>query len=428
MFGGCSGKHKISSWEIEARQEKNMCKVKVSVIIPTYNRGNTIKRAIDSVLRQTYDDFEVIVVDDGSTDDTAQIVNGYEDSRVRYMMTEERHGANHARNIGIQSAMGEYIAFQDSDDVWRENKLERQMQIFGQAPQIDVVWCSYLYLALSGVKQIVPQNNKRERLQTEIKKVLAHGNAIGIPTMIVKRKCFEQIGLFDETLKRFQDWDLCIRLVQKFQFYFMDEILVEAYESEKSITNMNSAMEGQLSIIRKHCGFFEKVGSIDAQASHLIELAVEERKLEKLWESAETSLFMRGIYAYIGSSISRKKNHAFLLEWVQKDHIGMLIEHYFARFSENSVGLYGMGEIGRLLLSTLSEATRRKVAFVIDKNVNVITEYKVITLEQLKNMDEKLIECIVITAIAHEKEIRKKIREITTIPVISLYEIIREDI
>lgn len=399
---------------------------KVSIIIPVHNRANTIKRSMDSILQQTYSDFELIVVDDGSTDNAYQIVKSYEDARIRYFRTEKRYGANHARNLGIQNAEGEYIAFQDSDDVWMENKLERQMNIFKQYPQIDIVWCRYLRVTMSGENQIVPEKHRKDRLQTEIEKVLANGNVVGTPTMIIRKKCFEQTGFFDETIQRYQDWELCIRLVQKFNFYFMDEILVKAYESERSITKVNSAMESQFLILKKHQDFFEKMGNLEEQIGRLIELAVDEKKLENLLESIEESWLLKGTYACVRKGISAKKNYSFVREWMEKDNIDWIIDRYFAKFSDNSVGIYGMGEIGKLLLGAMSESSKRKVAFVIDRNINILSEYKMITLGQLRDIDKKLIKCIVITAIAYEEEIRENIRQMTNLPVISLYDVIRE--
>lgn len=103
---------------------------KVSVIIPTYNRAHLIGRAIKSVLNQTYKDFEIIIVDDGSTDKTEEVVKDFKDERVRYIRREKNKGGSAARNTGIKAARGEYIAFQDSDDEWLPEKLEKQMKAF----------------------------------------------------------------------------------------------------------------------------------------------------------------------------------------------------------------------------------------------------------------------------------------------------------
>ena len=101
----------------------------VSIIIPTYNRGYIIKKSIDSVLHQTYEDFELIIVDDGSTDGTKQLIDEYEDDRIKYYSYEHNKGVVYARNYGMKMAKGDCIVFQDSDDVWHSDKLEKQIKI-----------------------------------------------------------------------------------------------------------------------------------------------------------------------------------------------------------------------------------------------------------------------------------------------------------
>ena len=116
----------------------------VSVIIPTYNRVHTLPVSVESVLRQTYHNLEVIVVDDGSTDKTENYVRGLTDSRVRYVRNTGQHGPAAARNLGVRLARGEYVAFQDSDDEWHPDKLEKQMPILlNPKERIDIVYCEY---------------------------------------------------------------------------------------------------------------------------------------------------------------------------------------------------------------------------------------------------------------------------------------------
>ena len=103
---------------------------KVSVILPTYNRAEILKKSIDSVLMQSYPEFELLIVDDGSTDNTKELVASYEDSRIRYLYTEINRGAAAARNFGIENASGnaDFIAFEDSDDLWHKDKLKKQIK------------------------------------------------------------------------------------------------------------------------------------------------------------------------------------------------------------------------------------------------------------------------------------------------------------
>ena len=118
----------------------------ISVVIPSYNRENTISNSIESVLKQTYSDIEVIVVDDGSTDKTEDIVKGIGDNRIRYIKLEKNSGACVARNIGIMNANGSYIAFQDSDDIWHPDKLEKQYQAIKKY-NADLVFCKMIKIS-----------------------------------------------------------------------------------------------------------------------------------------------------------------------------------------------------------------------------------------------------------------------------------------
>ena len=111
----------------------------IDIIIPTYNREKTIERAVRSVLGQTYDNIKVIIVDDGSTDGTEQIINSIEDSRIRYYKLKKNGGAGYARNEGVNLASAEFIAFHDSDDAWRPDKLEKQMAYWNNHPEFSMI-------------------------------------------------------------------------------------------------------------------------------------------------------------------------------------------------------------------------------------------------------------------------------------------------
>jgi len=122
----------------------NLERCSVSIVIPTYNRAGLLSRTIQSVLNQTYQDFEIIIVDDGSTDKTEEVVKSFNSKKIFYNRHEENKGANAARNTGIKASRGEYIAFQDSGDEWLPQKLERQMKVFENAsPEVGVVYTGY---------------------------------------------------------------------------------------------------------------------------------------------------------------------------------------------------------------------------------------------------------------------------------------------
>ncbi|TET98119.1 MAG: glycosyltransferase [Candidatus Stahlbacteria bacterium] len=202
-----------------------MKKPKVSVIIPTYNRANMIEETIQSVLNQTFQDFEIIIVDDASTDDTERIIKNIDDDRIRYLRHERNKGGSAARNTGIMKARGKYIALFDSDDVWVKEKLERQ---------IDVIENSKLYpgVVYSGVKYI--DSNGRWKgtvvpfFKGNIHSYLLEENIVlgGGSTALIRKDCFDKAGLFDENFTSRHDLDLWIRIARKYNFDYVKTPLV----------------------------------------------------------------------------------------------------------------------------------------------------------------------------------------------------------
>ena len=203
----------------------------VSVVLPSFNRARCIARAMDSVLNQTFTDLELIVVDDGSTDGTKELVEGYADSRVRYVQ-QEHEGACAARNRGIREARGEYIAFQDSDDEWLPEKLEKQMACLKESGS-DIV-CSAFYRAENGSKERFPPDCKKENYTITLCDIIPE-NLCSTQTLLFKKKCF-QGEMFDTNLRRLQDWELMIRMVQKWKVLMINEPLVIQYNQQDSIS------------------------------------------------------------------------------------------------------------------------------------------------------------------------------------------------
>ena len=203
----------------------------VTVIIPSYNREKTIKRAVDSVLNQTYKDIEVIVVDDCSTDNTLDVVKSIKDSRLKVFKLNENSGACVARNFGIEKAKGEYIAFQDSDDEWLPEKLEKQMDVLENNSNINLVFCQFNKIDNENTSVYPP-------LKTGIitRKVLLEKSYVSTQTLIGRRECFSTVK-FDPQMPRLQDHDLVIRLSKKYCFYFVNEPLVNMYVQDDSISN-----------------------------------------------------------------------------------------------------------------------------------------------------------------------------------------------
>ncbi|WP_137652106.1 glycosyltransferase family 2 protein, partial [Bifidobacterium moukalabense] len=218
---------------------------KVSVVIPTFNRADTIGDSIKSVLEQTFKDFEVVVVDDGSTDNTESIIASLGDSRIKYVM-QDNAGACAARNNGIRHAHGEYIAFQDSDDHWMPRKLEKQLQNINlYNSKIDI--CKMHSVGLpedeyEPCRQAIKANFSYEYLLGR--------NFVSTQMILARHELFED-NLFDVKIPRFQDWDLMLRLLRDHKLSYTDEVLVERYISADSISqNVSKALEAY-SLIEK---------------------------------------------------------------------------------------------------------------------------------------------------------------------------------
>lgn len=189
--------------------------VTVSVIIPTYNRADLISDAIDSVLNQTYSDYEIIVVDDASTDNTAEVVNRYGD-RVHYEV-HAHSGASGTRNHGLRAAHGRYIAFLDSDDLFFSTKLEKQIALFEQHPELGMVYSSYTSANL----EKKPLDEHPAGVYKNGYQELLTGCTIATPTVMVRRDVIDQIGMFDEELLIADDIDLWSRI---FRYYPIEPI------------------------------------------------------------------------------------------------------------------------------------------------------------------------------------------------------------
>jgi glycosyltransferase involved in cell wall biosynthesis len=200
--------------------------MKVSIIIPTYNRAHLIAETILSALEQSLADREIIVVDDGSTDETSEVLRTFED-KVIYIR-QANSGPAKARNTGIRMARGKYIAFLDSDDIWLPEKLELQCQALQQNHSQGLVFTDVMWFSNGQV--IVPSLREKYQLHTgNVFEKLLFDNWIATSSVVVKKECLEEVGGFDEDpqIMFVEDWNLWIRLAKKFPFGMVDKVLVK---------------------------------------------------------------------------------------------------------------------------------------------------------------------------------------------------------
>ena len=208
---------------------------RVSVIIPTYNRADTLGRAVDSTLAQTIDDIEVLVVDDGGSDGTQELVEAIADPRVRYLAHDTNRGVSAARNTGLTAARGEYVAFLDSDDEWVPRKLDRQLSALVDRGEGWVgAYCDIASAGLSPAGRIAaavsellfrssaPREGGRELAEALLSMQVFMGPG---STLLVDREVVTSTGGFDEGLSIYEDWDLVLRVLSVGNLAYVDEPL-----------------------------------------------------------------------------------------------------------------------------------------------------------------------------------------------------------
>ncbi|MBK7543347.1 MAG: glycosyltransferase [Candidatus Competibacteraceae bacterium] len=199
----------------------------VSVVVTCYNYGHYLAECLDSILQQSFSDFEIVIVNDGSVDNTDEVMENFRNfDNIKYIK-QGNSGQAKAKNTGIQNSSGDFIAFLDADDAWEKNKLEKQMPLFSKN-MIGVVYSRARYVdelgqALNNIriteKYLIPKSGN-------VTNYLFLDNFVPFSSSIVRRECLERCGAFDETLRMGIDWDLWLRISTLYEFDFIDEPLL----------------------------------------------------------------------------------------------------------------------------------------------------------------------------------------------------------
>lgn len=257
---------------------------KVSIIIPTYNRAYCIERSIRSVLEQTYQEFELLIVDDGSSDNTQDVVNSIGDERIRYIPMPENKGAAAARNEGIRQAAYEYIAFQDSDDVWRPDKLEKQMRALRENPHAGLVYCEFEARKTDSNAFIVPDKSMPlSDKQGDIYDKLLCRNTISTQTVVARRECLLRMGLFCENLTCIEDWEFFLRIARDYEIVFVEEPLVIVHVKDGGVSsNVGGYFEARCYMIAQHREALLKSGQFNNVVEEILLRAKEQGVLESV--------------------------------------------------------------------------------------------------------------------------------------------------
>jgi len=238
----------------------------ISVVIPTYNRASHLPGTINSVLAQTFHDYEIIIVDDGSTDDTEQVVASLNAKNISYLRHKENLGVSAARNTGIKASKGKYIAFLDSDDLWLPGKLEQQLAIFLKSPP-----------GLGLVYANVDFHHVPTGLITQYKLPFIRGcghamlldvNCIvgGGSSTMIRSECIEKVGYFDEKMLSSEDWDLWLRISEHFLIDYCEDVLVVCKTHSDNISaDMARTIAGREHFLLKHAQRYTHYPNISAR-------------------------------------------------------------------------------------------------------------------------------------------------------------------
>jgi len=304
-----------------SRYEMSLISPRVSVIIPTYNRAHLIDRAIQSVLAQTYQDFEVIVVDDGSTDNTEEVVLSFGSEKMLYIRHDKNRGVGAARNTGIRVARGEYIAFQDSDDEWYPNRLDEISGIMEDRKDIDFIF-SYGKVIKNGdiIGDVGRAPWANDLSKEELVVRLFSGNFIALQAVVVKKEKILEVGGFDERLPSAEDYELWLRLLPICSVYFVDKPVYDLYFSQECITaDITKVMKSQVRILIKNRNILKR-----HVRSRVHYYAVRQKYISNIFSLA----------AYDTANRKGRKRLAILLYLLSR----MLYPYFFIAFTKRITG------------------------------------------------------------------------------------------
>lgn len=257
----------------------------VSVVIPAYNAVSYLPQTMGSVLQQTFTDFEVLIVDDGSSDDTANWAAQITDSRVR-LISQPNQGAGAARNTGIENARGEYIAFLDADDFWEPTKLAKQVQCLDTRPEIGLV---HTWVNVANADGRLSERVMTTEGEGHIwHQIVVYNPVKSGSTAMVRRECFEAVGRFDSSLKYAEDWDMWVRVSRKYAVCVLHEPLA-SYRIHPF--NKSKNYEGQLS---SFCRIIDKAfESPPPDYSHLKYRSYARAHLHAAWRAFSVQAYER---------------------------------------------------------------------------------------------------------------------------------------
>lgn len=319
-----------------------MCKI--SAIITTKNRRDLLQKAVESVLNQTYQDLECIVVDDASTDETRAYLKGIKDTRIKpvFITPEESKGGNYARNRGIQASNGEFLAFLDDDDEWFPTKLEKQLALF-EDPEVGLVFCGHIdvYDYRNMMVKVTPADDQQGDLSQFVFKFIFCTTSM----MMVRKSLMLQIGCFDENIRFWQEYDVCIRLCQITKVAFVKEPLMLLRHNISDKHRLTNKFDGWVQAVRYQNHKYKDL------IADLPEQYKWDRKLMIYIDAAKRC----------ENAGDRKRQHFYLKKIAEMTHLRIDYVRYFG-----NIGFFVWDKLRYRCLPVLEKITKKKRDAFID--------------------------------------------------------------
>jgi glycosyltransferase involved in cell wall biosynthesis len=289
--------------------------ISISVIIPAYNRSATIGYCIQSILNQTYQKFEIIVVDDCSTDNTVEIIENISDNRLKIIKLDKNSGAQVARNIGIKSAQNEWIAFQDSDDEWLPTKLEKQIN------ELEKVNFDKHFVIHGNCNVLDHEKNentfwKLPLLEGECYKQLLSSPGPVFPSLLISKQALTEIGLLDEHVPSYQEWDTSIRLAKYCRFiHIQDPLFIYHKQRGETISkNLSGDITGYQYILNKNKDKIISICGLEVWRQHL-KIQITKMFNWNLFDTATRNTIEQALILSLFKEISTDYNELSDQQW-----------------------------------------------------------------------------------------------------------------
>lgn len=430
----------------------------VSIIMPTYNRAHVIARAIKSVMKQTYQNWELLIIDDGSVDDTEQVVTAIHDSRICYVKLSENRGACHARNRGLDRAKGAYIAFLDSDNVWLKNYLEERIKVLeSSSAKVGGVFGRFV-LNRGRDKLIIPSEDFNEHTANapankKLIRQMLRDNVIDTNTIVLKKACVDKVNGFDERLRRLQDWEYFFRIIyySGYRIIFRNDCLVKNYIQKDSISRKSNDraywetrtlfLEKYKSVYKEYDCFCESVAMLclktepylDEESLNLIVDKLSKEELSRVVtllteaQKGEISKELCALTERLNNlSMVRGREYTILMvlsKWLNMRQNGTDMGEVLDAKGYKAIAIYGYGHLGKLLYRELQYSESAcNVVCVIDKFL-ASHEGNECLIVSPDSFSQK-VDAVIVTAVSDFDLIKKQYER--DIPYLSLKDLIED--